>query len=187
MREALTRTENLVAACANETGVQTVDALLDAMMCGCNDLRRGRRRGCRDIRGRVGDSRVGRVADSNDYRHGASGDRACDALVIKAVQVFPASAAARHEDDIGAIRIAAEPSHAGRDLDRATWTLHSGWINKQIHRGVSATANLHDVAQSGAMLARHDTYAARKARQRTLVVEQALTAKALLKFTDCGE
>jgi hypothetical protein len=117
------------------------------------------------------------VADAGDHRNQTGGDSADDDFGVEAVQVLPRPPAARDNDDVGPLRMGGEPADAGRDLGGAVGALHGCGVNQQVHRGMAAAADLHDVAQRSALQAGNDADAAREGRQRALVLEQAFAAQ----------
>jgi len=130
---------------------------------------------------------VGGVADGGDHRHGAGGDGAGDGLVVEAVEVFPAAAATGDDDYIRVAGMGGEPPDAGGDLGGAARTLHRSRIDEQVDGGVTAAADLDDVAQGRALQAGDDADAAREGGQRAVAVEEAFPAEALLEALDGGE
>jgi hypothetical protein len=142
-----------------------------------DEFRRGRRSRSADVGRGVGEHGVGGVADARYHRHGARGDGANDHFGVEAVQVLPRAAPARDQNHIRALRVRGEPAHGCGDLGRAVRALHGGRVDQQVHRRVAPPADLDNVAQYGPLQAGDDADAARKRRQRALVVEQAFAAQ----------
>ncbi len=126
------------------------------------------------------------MADAGDHGNGAGGDGAGEGFVVEAVKIFPASAAASDEDDVGAIGVCAEPTDAGGDLASGVGALHGGGVDQQVYRGVAAATDLYDVTERRSLQACNDADAAREGRQRAGVGEDAFAAQAVFEGLDCG-
>ena len=121
----LARLHELVADGAADTGVEGLDALLDAVLGGGDELGCGGGCGSAEIGDEVRNGEVGLVANGGDDRERGGGDGAGEGLVVEAGEVFNGTAAAGDEDEIdrGGVRVRLaliglaliEPANAGGD------------------------------------------------------------------------
>ena len=185
--KALAEAEEVVAAGAGEAGVEAGEAVGDGVLGGGEEIGGGGGSGGVEIGGGVGDGGVGGVTDAGDDGDGAGGDGAGDDLGVEAVEVFPGAAAAGYEDDVNALRMGGKPVDAGGDFGGAVGALHGGGIDEDADRGVTAAADLDDVAQRRALQAGDDADAAGEGWQRSRVLEEALAAEAVFEGLRGGE
>src|SRR4051794_31767378 len=68
----------------------------------------------------VADGEVCLVSDGRDDWNLGTGNRACQAFVIKGEQVFEGTAASGHDDDVD-LALAVEPADTGGDLERGAF------------------------------------------------------------------
>jgi hypothetical protein len=98
--ETLAGAEELIAASAEQTLVEAVEARFDVVLGGGDELGGCGRGGSAEVCGGVGEDRVCSVTDAGEDGDGAGVDGAADELVVKAVEVFPGTAAAGDKDDV---------------------------------------------------------------------------------------
>ena len=179
--EAALRAEKLEGARAEEAAMQPVEAILDTVLRGGKQLGGGGGRGGALVRGRICEGGVSGMSEAGDDGQYGGGDGADDTLIIETMEVFPAATAPGDQNDLSPVRVGIEPAKAGCDLGRAVGSLYRGGVDQQLYGGVTASANLDDVAQGRPMQAGDDADAARERRQGTLTVEEALTAETLFE------
>ena len=109
----LPRPQQLISARAMQTSDQPIYTLLHAILRRGHEFGCGGRCWCADVGGCIGDGGVRRVANAGNYRNGAGRERACEGFVVEAMQLFPASAATRGDDNIRALWVRGEPADAG--------------------------------------------------------------------------
>ncbi len=185
--EALAGAEELVAVGAEETGVEALEAIADAVLGGGDELGGGGGGGGAEVGGGVGEDGVGGVADAGEDGDGGGEDGAAEGFVVEAVEVFPGAAAAGDEDDVGLIGVGGEPADAGGYFAGAVGALDGGGVDEEVDRGVAAAADLDDVAEGCALEAGDDADAAGEGGKRAPVGEDAFAAELFLEGLDGGE
>ena len=125
------------------------------------------------------------MADGGDHRHGRSGDRSRDDLLVERPQILDRSAASSDEDHVDALDLG-DRSEAACNVERGAVALHARRANHEVRVRVAAAQDVDDVADRGAVERGDDADLAGKRRQRTLarLVEQSFGGQPLLQLIE---
>ena len=184
-RKPLPRVHEVVLPGAVDAGGKRLHPLLDPVLRGRDQLRRGG--GCRgaQVGDEVRDGEVHLVPDRRDDGQLRRRDDARKLLVVEAGEVLDRPAAAREDDDVYSPGVYIEPANASRDRPRALRALHHCRVDQQIQPGVAAADDVDDVLQRRAGGRGDDADTLRKRRQRSLgPVEEALRTELLLELLE---
>ena len=145
---------------------------------------RGRRRAL--VGHEVQDRIVDLVANGADERLFAAEGCPGDHLRVEHPQVFPAAAAARHNDLVHIFALV-QPADGVRHLLGRFKALHRHRAEQQLRGRPAAADDIADVLQRSTGLAGYDADALRKCRQRLFVlrVKKAFLGKFLLELFQC--
>jgi dTDP-4-amino-4,6-dideoxygalactose transaminase len=157
----------------------------NAPQIGRDDFRGCRGRGRAEVGREIGDGKVRLMSDGGDDGHMAGEDRSRHDLLIKAPEVFKASAAPGDDDDVGPTAVA-EVQDAFADLLGAAGALDERGVKLYLEAGATAFEDVEHVLYDGAGGRGDDANAAGEFREFAFMpgVEEPFFLQTLFQFLE---
>jgi hypothetical protein len=168
-RESALRKRDGIAASAQKSQLQRLDALFHAVLQRCKQLGRGGWGWGAQIGNEISDGEVRFVSNRGDYGDGGVGYRSREDLGIKRGKVLGRAATAGKDNCIHRLH-AIEMKNAGGEFSGCLLALHRCRVKQYVEASVAAADDVEEVVNNGARGRCDDTDAAGEGREGAFAV-----------------